>query len=166
MTTKTNPEENTADREIVISRVFDAPRELVWEAMANPEHVVKWWGPIGFTTTIEKMDLRPGGVWRHVMRGPDGTEYPNQSTFTEVDKPERIVFVNSGGKAGSPGVQFVSTWSFDAVDGHKTRVTIQMVFETPAARDRVVKDYGAIEGGKQTLGRLAEFLVSIRDLRR
>lgn len=69
---------NTADREIVITRTFDAPRELVWEAMMNPEHVVHWWGPNGFSTTIEKMDLRVGGVWKHVVHGPDGTEYPKQ----------------------------------------------------------------------------------------
>ena len=82
----------TADREIVVSRVFDAPRELVWEAWTNPKHVANWWGPTGFSTTIEKMDVRPGGEWKHVMHGPDGTDYPNHSVFIEVVKPERIVY--------------------------------------------------------------------------
>ena len=103
MTTSINTEGNTADREIVVSRVFGAPRELVWEAMVNPAHVTNWWGPRGFSTTTEKMDLRPGGIWKHVMHGPDGTDYPNESTFLEVEKPERIVYVHDGRKTGGPG---------------------------------------------------------------
>jgi len=152
---------DTADREIVITRVFDAPRELVWQAWTDPRHVVHWWGPTGFTTTIEKMDVRPGGVWKHVMHGPDGTNYPNSSVFKEVVKPERIVFSHGGGKAGGPGVHFTATWTFEALAVNKTRVTIHMVFDSAADRDVVVKEYGAIEGGKQTLGRLAEYLTKI-----
>lgn len=159
MTTRIQPgEESTANREIVVSRVFDAPRELVWQAMADPAQVVRWWGPRGFTTTIEVMDLRPGGQWRHTMRGPDGTEYPNHSIFTEVVKPERIVFVHAGRKAGGPDADFVATWTFDAVGERQTRLTVRMVFETPEARDTIVKTYGAIEGAEQTLARLAEHL--------
>lgn len=148
---------NLEDRQIVISRIFDAPRELVWEAWTDPEQVVKWWGPNGFTTTIEKMEVRPGGVWKHVMHGPDGAEYPNKSVFIEVVKPERIVYAHGGARKGEKGVRFRSTWTFEAIGG-KTRLTISMVFETAPDRDRVVKDYGAIEGGKQTLARLAEHL--------
>src|ERR1700678_444638 len=101
-TEKNNPPENSADREIVISRVFDAPRELVWQAMTDPLHVIHWWGPRGFTTTIEEMNVRPGGVWKQVMHGPDGTDYPNKSIFTEVVKPERLVYAHGGGKKGGP----------------------------------------------------------------
>src|SRR5271169_6856823 len=90
--------ENSSDREIIISRVFDAPRELVWQAMSDPQHVVNWWGPVGFTSTIEKMEFRPGGVWKHVMRGPDGAEYPNKSVFKEIVPPERIVYAHGGGR--------------------------------------------------------------------
>jgi uncharacterized protein YndB with AHSA1/START domain len=93
---KNNPSENTSDREIVITREFNAPRELVWEAMTNPKHVVNWWGPRGFSTTIEEMDVRPGGVWKHVMRGLDGINYPNKSIFKEIVKPERIVYQHGG----------------------------------------------------------------------
>ncbi|HTB63246.1 MAG TPA: SRPBCC domain-containing protein [Opitutales bacterium] len=157
MSTKKISESVSSDREIVISRVFDAPRELVWEAWTNPKHVVNWWGPVGFTTTIEKMDVRPGGVWKHVMHGPDGTDNPNKSNFVEVMKPERIVYNHGGGKKGGPGVQFQSTWTFEELEG-KTRLTIRMVFATAEKRNVVVKEYGAIEGGKQTLGRLAEYL--------
>ncbi len=154
---KSNSAAETADREIVITRVVDAPRALVWNVMTDPNHVVHWWGPRGFTTTIEKMDVRPGGVWKHVMHGPDGTDYPNSSVFKEVVKPERIVFAHGGGKKGGPGVNFTATWTFEAL-GDKTRVTIHMLFPTALDRDTVVKEYGAIEGGKQTLGRLAEYL--------
>ena len=155
---KNNPMENFTDREIVITRDFDAPRELVWEAMTDPRHVVHWWGPRGFTTTIEEMDVRPGGVWKHVMHGPDGTDYPNKSFFKEVVKPGRLVYAHGGGRKGGPGAQFEATWTFYALDACKTRVTIRMVFPSAAARDKVVKEYGAIEGGKQTLERLAEHL--------
>jgi uncharacterized protein YndB with AHSA1/START domain len=148
---------STADREITVSRVFDAPRELVWEAWTDPRHVVHWWGPNGFTTTIEKMDVRPGGVWKHVMHGPDGTDYPNKSTFTEVVKPERICFLHGGSRKGDPGVQFEATWTFEAL-GDKTRLTVHMVFPTAADRERVVRDYGALEGAHQTLARLAGHL--------
>ena len=155
-----------ADREIVISREFDAPRELVWEAWTNPKHVVNWWGPRGFSTAIEKMDVRPGGVWKHVMRGPDGANYPNKSVFKEVVKPERIVYSHGGRQENGPGTSFVSTWTFDAVTAGRTRVTIRMVFPSPAARDLVVKEFGAIEGGKQTLERLGEHLSKMRQVRK
>jgi uncharacterized protein YndB with AHSA1/START domain len=151
--------EPTADRELVITRVVDAPRELVWQAMTQAQHVAQWWGPRGFTTTIEEMDVRPGGVWKHVMHGPDGANYPNASVFTEVVAPERIVYSLAGHKEGGAGVQGVWTWTFDAMDGGtKTKVTIHMLFPTAAQRDIVVKDFGAIDGGKQTLQRLAEHL--------
>ena len=153
-------ENDTSDREIRISRVLDAPRELVWEAMTDPRQVVKWWGPRGFSTTIEEMDVRPGGTWKHVMRGPDGVNYPNQSLFKEIVKPERIVYSHGGHREGGPGVSFVSTWTFDTVEAGKTRLTIHMVFPTAAARDLVVKEFGALEGAKQTLERLAEHLAA------
>jgi uncharacterized protein YndB with AHSA1/START domain len=151
---------DTADREIVISRTFDAPQELVFEAWTNPQHVVKWWGPRGFTTTIEKMEVRPGGVWQLTMHGPDGTNYPNKSVFTEVVRPERIRFTHGGGREDGKGVSFESTWTFENVGG-KTKVTIHMVFPTAAARDQVVKEYHAIEGGKQCLERLGEQLAEM-----
>jgi len=148
---------SAADREIVLSRVFDAPRELVWEAWTDPKQVVKWWGPPGFTTTIAKMDVRPGGEWRHTMHGPDGTDYPNRSRFLEVARPERIVYAHAGGTKGRPGVRFQSTWTFEA-RGARTKLTLRMVFPTAEARDLIAREYGAVEGGKETLGRMAEHL--------
>ena len=152
------PVGDSAGREILLSRTFDAPRELVWQAMTDPQHVIHWWGPRGFTTTIETMDVRPGGVWSHIMRGPDGTEYQNHSVFTEVVKPERISFAQGGGTKGKSDIQFQATWTFDTVDEGKTKVTIRMVFPSAAARDLVVREYGAIEGGKQCLERLGKQL--------
>jgi uncharacterized protein YndB with AHSA1/START domain len=154
---RNSPVEDTSDRETVITRVFDAPRELVWNAWTDPQQVVQWWGPTGFTTTIHEMDVRPGGVWRHTMHGPDGTDYPNKSVFIEIVKPERIVYSHGGGKKGDPGAQFQATWTFKA-QGEKTKLTLRMLFPSAAAREHVVKTYDAIEGGKQTLGRLAEQL--------
>ncbi len=151
-------EGDTAGREIVISRVFDAPRELVWEAMTNPRHVVHWWGPRGFSTTTEQMDVRPGGVWKHVMHGPDGANYPNKSIFREVVKPERIVYSHGGGREQGPGASFTATWTFEEVAAGQTKLTGRMLFSSPAERDLVVREFGAIEGGKQTLERLAEYL--------
>ncbi|MGB6200069.1 MAG: SRPBCC family protein [Candidatus Acidiferrales bacterium] len=157
---KSGTGEDTSDCEIVITRVFDAPRELVWQAWTDPKQVARWWGPRGFTTTIHEMDVREGGVWRQTMHGPDGTDYPGHSKFLEVVKPERIVFSHGGGKAGDAGAQFQSTWTFEA-QGEKTKLTIRMVFATSAEREHVVKVYGAIEGGHQTLGRLAEYLTKL-----
>jgi len=151
-------EGDSTDREIVITRTVSAPRELVWEAMTNPKHVVNWWGPRGFSTTIEQMDFRVGGVWKQVMHGPDGANYPNEHVFTEIVKPERIVLSHSGRREGGPTVTSVKTWTFDVVDAGKTKVTIRMVFPSAEERDRVVKEFGAVEGGKQTLERLDEYL--------
>ena len=148
--------QSVAGREIVITRDFDAARELLWEAMTDPARVVQWWGPRGFTTTIEEMDVRPGGVWQLVMHGPDGVNYPNRSVFTEVLKPERLAYRLKGGREGAPGVDFETTWTFEMIEGGGTRVTIRMVFLSPKDREKVVSEYGAIEGGKQTLERLGE----------
>src|SRR3954469_24322675 len=87
-----NQENNTADREISISRLFNAPIELVWEVWTKPEHIVQWWGPNGFTNTITKMEVAPGGEWDLIMHGPDGTDYKNKSVFKEVIKHKKIVY--------------------------------------------------------------------------
>jgi uncharacterized protein YndB with AHSA1/START domain len=120
-----------------------------------------WWGPNGFTNTIETMDVRPGGVWKHVMHGPDGTDYPNKSVFVEVVKPERIVYSHAGGKEGGPGAHFEATWTFEALEKNKTRATGRMVFASAAERDHVAREFKAVEGGHQHLGRLAAYLAKM-----
>ena len=146
----------TADREIVVTRTFDAPRELVFEAWTNPKHVAQWWGPNGFSTTIHEMDVRPGGVWRLTMRGPDGKSYLNRIVFIEVAKPGRLVYKHEPEKGSEP-VSFETTVTF-AERGDKTEVTVQMLFASTQAREHVIKKYGAIEGLSQTLGRLGVHL--------
>ena len=150
---------DTSDREIVLTRVFDAPRELVWNAWTDPKQVSQWWGPKGFTTTIYEMDVRPGGVWRQTMHGPDGTDYPNEIRFIEVVKPERIAYSMVGGKKGETAHQFEATWTFEVLSKTQTRLTLRMVFASGAVRDHIERTYRAIEGGTQTLGRLAEYLL-------
>ena len=83
---------STADREIRISRVLNAPIELVWEVWTDPDHIKNWWGPNGFTNTISKMDMRENGEWNLVMHGPDGTDYKNKSVFNKIVKHEKIVY--------------------------------------------------------------------------
>ena len=146
----------TADREIVVTRLLDAPRELVFEAWTDPLHVAQWWGPNGFTNTIQEMDVRPGGVWRLIMHGPDGVDYPNRIDYIEVVRPSRLVY-NHSGPEEDEHPQFHVTVTFEEEDG-KTRLTMRSVFPTAAERDHVIKEYGALEGANQTMGRLAEYL--------
>ena len=140
--------ESAVDREIVFTRVFDAPRRMVWEAWTDPKQLVLWWGPRGFTTTIEEMDVRPGGVWKLVMHGPDGTDYPNKSIFTEVVPYERLRYRLSGGKRGGPAAQFEMTATFAGEDG-KARLTMRMGFVSSEPRDQYAQ-----EDGGWRLGRL------------
>ena len=148
--------QSASEREIVLARTFDAPRELVWDLWTRPEHIARWWGPKGFTTQIEEFDLRPGGRFKHVMRGPDGSSYPNLSVFREIVALERIVYTHGGGREGGRGAHFETTWSFEALGPRRTRVTGRMVFPTAEDRAFVIREYGAIEGGRQHLARLAE----------
>ena len=150
----------TSDREIRLSRTFHAPPELVWEAFTNPKHVAKWWGPKGFTTTTEIMDVRPGGEWKHVMKGPDGTLYPNHSVYTAVEKPRLIAYKHAGRREGGPGVAFEAFVTFEP-EGEGTRVTLRQVFTSPEARDKVIREFGAVEGGKSHLESLSEFLAHL-----
>jgi uncharacterized protein YndB with AHSA1/START domain len=144
---------DTADREIVATRVFDAPRELVFDMWTDPIHIAQWWGPKGFRNTIHQMDVRPGGQWRFVMHGPDGVDYKNEIVYTEVVRPERIAYDHVSG----PRFRAVATF---ADEEGKTRLTVRMVFETAALRDKTAKEFGAVEGLNQTLGRLGEQLAS------
>jgi uncharacterized protein YndB with AHSA1/START domain len=143
-----------SDREIVASRTFDAPRDLVWKMWTEPAHMEKWWGPNGFTTTTQKVDVRPGGEWVFVMHGPDGTDYKNHIIFRELLKPERIAYSHVSGPV------FDSTVTFSE-DGGKTTVDVRMEFESAELRDRVAEQFGAVEGLHQHLGRLGEELRKI-----
>lgn len=159
MAARNETKDDLEARSIVFVRTFDAPRALVFEAFSDPVRLGQWWGPNGFTTSTVTFDFRPGGVWRFVMHGPDGRDYQNRITFDEIVSPERLVYRHGGGADVEP-VQFNVTVTF-ADEGAKTRLTWRMVFPSVAERDRVVREYGAEEGLKQTAGRLAEHLVRI-----
>ena len=161
MATTTGTTQDTSNREILITRLINAPRELVFEAFTSPEHVIHWYGPDGFTITNKEMDVKPGGVWRFIMHGPDGTDYPNKIVFIEVVKPERLVYQHSDDDGNLEPIRFHVTVTFEK-QGNKTDLTMRSVFETPEERDRVVKEYGAIEGGIQTLNRLQEYLTKMQ----
>jgi uncharacterized protein YndB with AHSA1/START domain len=148
----------TADREIVISRVIRAPRELVFEAFTEVRHLARWWGPEGFTTTTRAFEFRAGGEWDFVMHGPDGTDYPEWISWTEIAPPERIALLH-GEFPGDPNV-FESVVTF-APDGAATRIEMRTVFATTAQRDEAVEKYHAIEGGRQTLDHLAAYVTEI-----
>lgn len=144
-------------RNLVMSRLIDAPQSLVWQAFSQPEHLAKWWGPQGFTNTFEKFDLREGGEWLFVMHGPDGTDYQNKVVFTKIVPGELLAYDHG---TPSEGVMFKAQITMEA-QGDKTMVTLSMAFETQAARDEKIKAVGAVQGGMQTLGRLAEHIKSM-----
>lgn len=143
---------NTADRDIVTTRVFNAPRELVFQAWTDPDQLVQWWGPKGFTNTFHEFDMRPGGIWRFVMHGPNGVDYQNKSVFVEVVNPERIVFDHVSG----PRFQVVATFAEQA---GKTTLTFRMRFESAAECDKV-KAF-AVEGNEQNFDRLEAQLAKL-----
>ena len=141
------------DREIVQQRTFDAPPEAVYEAWTRPAHVTRWWGPNGFTTTTEHMDVRPGGEWRYVMHGPDGADFPNLIEYHDVVPAQRLVYTHGDGTPDDSNA-FEVEITFDRAGG-RTDLTMRAVFKTAEARDYVIREFHADEGGRQTLARLA-----------
>lgn len=148
-------ESATADREIVITRVIDAPRALVFEAFTEVAHLAQWWGPHGFTTTTRAFEFREGGVWEFVMHGPDGTKYPEWISWTEIVPPERIAMLH--GEHRDDPEAFESVLSFEELGG-ATRVRMQTVFRSRELRDAAIERHGAVEGGRQTLAELAAYV--------
>jgi len=142
--------------EIVFSRVFAAPVDVVYRAWTDPEQLVKWWGPKGFSLTIGKFELKKGGVWDYVLHGPDGTDYPNRAVFEDVDPPRRLVFFNTGGHLDDQHLTCRMTVTFEGQDA-RTLVTLRMQFDTPMslARARV---RGVEQGGVESFARLTELL--------
>lgn len=118
---------DTANREIVSSRVLNSPQEKVFEAVRNPELLARWWGPEGFTNTFQTFDFRPDGIWEFVMHGPNGADYPNKSVFVEIVEPERVVFDHV-----VPPI-FRMTITVEKTDqADKTRFGFRMLFESVA----------------------------------
>jgi uncharacterized protein YndB with AHSA1/START domain len=142
--------EKSENREMRITRTFKAPLELVWEVWTNPEHIVNWWGPNGFTNTIHTMEVKEGGEWKLTMHGPDGTNYPNRSVFKEIIPLKKIVFEHFN-------PNFITTVLFES-KGAETFMEWSMLFETAELRDIVVKQHKADVGMKQNVEKLEMFL--------
>jgi uncharacterized protein YndB with AHSA1/START domain len=142
------------DREIHVERVFDAPRDRVYEAYTDPTLVPEWWGPRGTTTIVDRMDVRPGGGWRFVSRDGDGTETAFRGTYREVTPPERIVQTFEW--EGLPGHVSVETAVFEDL-GDRTRVTTTARFHTAEERDGMLGS-GMEKGMNETYERLDELL--------
>jgi len=159
MTDSRNAEDSPAiEREIVLSRVFDAPRERVFDMWTKKEHVTRWFGPKGFTTTTHEMDARVGGMWRFEFRAPDGKLYDNRIVYLEVRRPEKLVFDHGSDKDDDPH-RFRVTITFDEQSDKKTVVTMRQLHPSKAQRDAGI-GFGAVELGYQTLDKLAEHLRS------
>ncbi|MDC0708699.1 SRPBCC family protein [Stigmatella sp. ncwal1] len=146
---------STADREIILSRVLDAPRELVFDAWTDPAHVAQWWGPDGYSTQVHQMEVKAGGTLRFLLTGPDGTKFPDRITYREVVRPERLVYRHGSDVDDDPEA-FEVTVTFEA-QGQKTRLTMHSVFPSVQECQRV-KAFGAVELGQQTLAKLAAFV--------
>ncbi|MBV0912670.1 SRPBCC family protein [Anianabacter salinae] len=143
-----------AARTMVLRRVIDAPRDVVWGAWVNAETLPQWWGPEGFSCRTDRIDLRSGGEWVFDMIGPDGTVYPNHHHYIEVREQARLSYTLL---AGENGPKHADAWATFEESGGATVVTLGMVFNT-AAEFAAAKGFGAQELGMQTLGKLARFV--------
>ena len=148
---------DNAEREVVITRIYDAPRDLVWQAWTDVKHMARWWGPKGFTNPVCEMDVRIGGAWHIVMRAPDVTDYPCGGVYREIVERERLIFTNiATDKAGKPILDGLTTVTF-ADDGGKTKLVLH-------TRATALVDYAAAylegmeAGWSQSLDRLADLV--------
>jgi uncharacterized protein YndB with AHSA1/START domain len=144
--------------DLTITRVFDAPRELVFKAFTDPKLFGQWWGPRRYTNHIDKFEARPGGLWRVVQRGEDGSEHGFHGVHHDVVAPERIVATFE--YEGVPGHVALQTATFEAL-GNKTRMVAQDVFQSVADRDGMVAS-GMQEGSDESYERLAELLEKMK----
>jgi uncharacterized protein YndB with AHSA1/START domain len=157
-TNKTKQAIKPSDKELVITRIFDAPRQVIWNAWTEEHELEQWFAPKEFTTRVEKQDLRPGGKWRYVMVGPDGKEYPSKGVFREIDPPERIVTTDEFDEPwpGEIIEGIVVTTTFDEM-GPRTKVKINIVHKSAEDR-RKHEEMGVIGGWNSTLDCLDEYL--------
>jgi uncharacterized protein YndB with AHSA1/START domain len=166
MTNKNESTSTQSDREIIITRIFKAKRDLVFQVWTEPKHITQWWGPKDFTTTVTEMDFRPGGTWRYIMRAPDGTEYPAKGVFREIVPPERIVTSDEFDegfekvfKADIPSRLTVVTAIFEDL-GDKTRLTLQIMHSTAEDR-RKHEEMGVIAGWNSSFDCMDEYLAKL-----
>jgi len=145
-----------AERTMVLQRVIQAPRSMVWNAWMNPETLPQWWGPDGFSCRTKRIDLRTGGEWVFDMIAADGKVFPNHHLYNEVRAEDRIGYTLLWGENGP---KHADAWATLEDQGGTTKVTLGMVFNT-SAEFREAKGFGAVELGLQTLGKLERFVIS------
>lgn len=150
--------------QIIMSRLLNAPRELVWEVFTDPQHLANWWGPYGFTTTTHEMNVDEGKNWFLTMHGPDGTDYPNYITYTEVVKPERLVFKHTIGK-NSKETHHTTIVTLKE-EGAKTRLVFIVTLPDADRLEELVVSNGVVEGGKQTMARMEEYLINLQSVKK
>jgi uncharacterized protein YndB with AHSA1/START domain len=141
-------------QEIIMSRVFAAPRDLVFRVATDPEHIAHWWGPSEYATTVDKADVRPGGQWRYVQTDKQGNEFAFHGVYHDVVAPERVV--DTFEFEGMPGHVLLETTTYETVEGG-TRLTTTSVFQSQADRDGMVAS-GMESGARESWERLAELL--------
>lgn len=145
-------------RIIRVERVIAAPRPLVFSVLSDPRHLDQWWGPDGFTNETHAMTFSVGGLWHYTMHGPDGKDWPNWIRYSQITPPSRIVYEH-GGELDEPA-HFTGVLSLEE-DGENTRIAITLLFPTTAARDAVL-EFGAVEGGQQTLAKLDVYVTGLQ----
>jgi len=147
------------EQELVLTRVFDAPRELVFKVWTDPKHVAQWWGPKGFTNPVCELDLRPGGAILIHMRGPDGTVYPMTGVYQEVVRPERLVFTSGALDAdGNPLFEVLTTVTFTEESGKTKQILKARVIKRTAQAAPYLA--GMEAGWTQSLERLAAYVAT------
>lgn len=144
-------------QDIIMTRVFDAPRDVVFKAFTDPELIPKWWGPRRYETFVDRAEVRPGGLWRYVSRDTDGTEYGFKGVFHDIVAPDRIV--QTFEFEGMPGHVSLETATFEEVDGRTKYVGVS-VFQSVENRDGMAQS-GMEEGASEGMDRLAEVLQSL-----
>lgn len=158
---KDNREVNSMlDKEMIFSRIVNAPRELVYKVWTQQDHLEKWWGPDGFSTTTKLFELKNDGQWIFTMHGPDGRDYPNKIIFIEIDPPSKLVYRHSD-DGGSIDVRFKVEVLFEQ-SGENTLITMHSVFETPEMMKKVVDEYGAYEGAIQHLKNMMIYIETLK----
>lgn len=160
---QTKTDVRVQEKEIILSRIFEAPRKLVWKAWTDPKCVEGWWGPEGFTTRVESVDFRVGGQSRYIMVGPDGTEYPVEGVFREIVPFERIVTTDDFGEEyRAASVEelpegIILTILFEEIETNRTRLTLEIAHPNAEER-RKHEAMGVVDGWGSTLDCLEAYL--------
>jgi len=133
-----------------MAKTFEAPIDLMWKVWTDPEHIVNWWGPDGFSTTIHKIDFQEGGEWKLTLHGSDGTNYPNRSIFIEIITRKKIVFEHFN-------PHFITTVIFEST-GAETQVDWTLLFDSAEMCETIIKAHKAEEGQKQNIEKLEKYI--------